>query len=638
MDKQGNCTFWNAEAEKLLGWRREEVLGKNIHNLIHYQDYSGKRIHQDDCVTRKSILANQAFHSEDDVFTHKNGDLTPIEITAVPLMEQGEMNGSVAVFSDITERKAQQKQLNEALASEKEANQAKSDFLANMSHEIRTPMNGIIGMTDLALDTDLSAEQKEYLNLIKQSSSALLAIINDILDFSKIEAGKLELEEIEFELPVVLRETVQTLTTKAQEKGLTIELNLAANIPNILLGDPGRLRQIILNLVNNAIKFTNEGGISINVDAQVSGTEKSCLVFSVKDTGIGIPNDKQENIFQSFSQADSSVSRKFGGTGLGLSICQQLVELMAGKIWLESKAGFGSTFFFSAWFKTPLNEQALNPQPALEQMKVLIVENETNNRNLLQQTLSHWGMQVAVAENYRSAIELLSAAKQDNQLFQLILFDPEEKAEREADLVKQMCDQNIDIPAFILLLPTTQISKKFPEYDHFPLKGYLTKPLSQSDVLDEIQKLLGGVTQSEKPVEVEPEKIAVLETLVAEDNKVNQKLAIRLLEKHDHAVTIANNGVEAIELYQKRHFDLILMDFQMPVMGGIEAAKEIRAIEQNTGDHIIIIAMTANAMKEDMDKAIEAGMDDYVSKPISTDELFGAIQKFFPAHRNKLKS
>ncbi len=349
LNVKGLCTFWNTEAENILGWSNEELINQNLHRLIHYQDENGNNIADEDCPTLKSIQNKQAYTSDNEAFTHKQGHIIPISITSVPLLEHDNMVGSVAIFNDISSRKQNEKLLNSAIIDAEQASQAKSDFLANMSHEIRTPMNGIIGMTDLALDTSLSDEQREYLEIVKESACSLLAIINDILDFSKIDAGNMVLERNNFHFENLLTEILLLSEEKTQGKNLTLhsELSVLSELPVYLAGDSQRLRQILVNLLDNAIKFTDSGDIKLSVLLQEHTAQSYNLLFSISDTGIGIEKDKHATIFDSFLQADSSVLRKFGGTGLGLSISKQLVELMGGKIWLESEEGIGSIFSFA---------------------------------------------------------------------------------------------------------------------------------------------------------------------------------------------------------------------------------------------------------------------------------------------------
>ena len=352
LDVDGICTFWNLEAERILGWSAKALVNKNLHEIIHYQDEKGNGILQVDCPTFKSILNKKTYSSETEFFTHKTGKILPIEITSVPLIENNKIVGSVAVFNDISLRRKNEKLLNDAIVNAQEASQAKSDFLANMGHEIRTPMNGIIGMTDLALDTELTEEQRSYLEIVKESSSALLVIINDILDFSKIESGKVILEKTYFHFENLMEEILLMSKQKSETKGLELIYEIVAHskIPVFLVGDAQRLKQVLINLLDNAVKFTTTGQIKLSVSLKEQNTQHCCLLFTVIDTGIGITKIKQATVFESFLQADSSVLRKFGGTGLGLSISKQIVELMGGEIWLESEEGVGSHFSFTSYF------------------------------------------------------------------------------------------------------------------------------------------------------------------------------------------------------------------------------------------------------------------------------------------------
>jgi PAS domain S-box-containing protein len=519
LDENGLCTFWNKEAENTLGWTEEELLHKNLHQIIHFQDEHGNFIPTENCLSHNSILNNQIYSSETESFTHKDGRILPISIIAVPLLEKDKSIGTVAVFNDISKRKEDERIVKQAIINAQQASQAKSDFLANMSHEIRTPMNGIIGMTELTLETELNHEQREYLEIVKDSSYALLEIVNDILDFSKIESGKLVLEHIEFNLQELLKKTLAILMPRAEQKGirLSIDDSEISRLNCLLVGDPGRLRQVLLNLVGNAIKFTLQGSVTVKVLLTEKLSSQCCLLFTVTDTGIGIPEDKKDSIFDAFSQADTSVTRRFGGTGLGLSISKQFIELMSGKIWLESEVNTGTTFFFTCWFEyQQLDHQML--QPSLSDSSALLAQQPTE------------------------------ASK-----------------------------QSVDMTA------------------------------------GNAQNTLG------------------LNILLAEDNLINQKLAKKLLDKQGYHVTIANNGLEAVTLFEQQKFDLILMDFQMPEMNGLEASTRIRDIEQEKGGHIPIIAMTANAMKENKERALNAGMDAYVPKPINVQELLTEIGRFFPA-------
>ncbi|NOR68380.1 MAG: response regulator, partial [Methylomarinum sp.] len=628
MDTNGLCTFWNKEAERILGWRNDDLMGKGIHNIIHFQDAEGNPVPKEHCPTQKSILKNETFSSESDVFTHKDGNMIPISIKAVPLIDKGIIIGSVAVFSDNSEHLFNQQRLMDAIEEAELANKAKSDFLANMSHEIRTPMNGIIGMTELALDTELNQEQKEYLNIVKDSSHALLTIINDILDFSKIEAGKLELEFIEFNLHDLLKETTRTLSIRAYQKGLEMILDISPVVPSILYGDPGRIRQILINLLGNAIKFTESGEIKLSVLLSIGGGDKSCLQFDVSDTGIGISEQRQETIFEAFTQEDSSVSRKYGGTGLGLSISAQLIHLMNGEIWLESIPNKGTTFSFTVWFKHQVNTEQDNAIASLQNIPVLIVDDNDSNRQIMGDLFTQWGMLTTTVATSQAALKELS---QPTQHFKLLLIDSILSDMTGFDLVKQIQNHQLYNEAIIMLLSSGMDAAEIDMCKSMGLSGYIVKPMSHSDILDELHSVfdISVIAHHIQPETSEQTLTQALTILVAEDNPINQKLAYALLTKHGHQVVIANNGLEAVKEFQKHSFDLILMDFQMPELDGLEATQQIRSLEQKSHQHIPIIAMTANALKEDRERALSAGMDDYISKPINSALLFNTIGKYF---------
>ncbi len=625
-DAEGRCTFVNAEAERLLGWHRDELLGKILHDVIHYQTATGIPIEKEECPMHASVVAGHVFRSDLDAFTHKDGTLFPVSVVSMPIYEGDRLVGTVAAFQniaerkrdedyllatssrlsalieslqagvlvedeqgrivlanqcfcdlfqtgvtsreliggetapvlkacgdrmvdvrgfavllehlfetwsplmahelpladgrfleldyvpiflfpampqpedcrghlwlfrDITERKQAEVEIRAAREAAEQANNAKSDFLANMSHEIRTPMNGVIGMTDLALETQLDAKQREYLEMVKTSADALLVIINDILDFSKIEAGKLEIEQVGFDVREELSQVLKPLGFRAEQKGLNLDHFVDPAVPQVLVGDPVRLRQIVINLVGNALKFTERGGVSVNVVLAASDASGVELHVSVRDSGIGIPREKQAGIFEAFSQADGSISRRFGGTGLGLAICHKLVTMMHGRIWVVSSEGNGSTF--------------------------------------------HFTLRLGVGE-------------------------------------------------------AAAIKRRQP-------KAPGLRPLH---------------------------------VLLAEDNPVNQRLAVTLLERRGHSVLVAGNGEEALKAIETTAFDLVLMDIQMPVMDGYEATRQLRQREATTGGHLAVVAMTANAMQGDRERCLAAGMDGYVSKPVRPEELFSVIADVLP--------
>jgi signal transduction histidine kinase/DNA-binding response OmpR family regulator len=519
------------------------------------------------------------------------------------------------------------------------ANQAKSAFLANMSHELRTPMNGIIGMTELALQTKLTDEQHEYLTTVKGSADSLLTVINDVLDFSKIEAGKLDLDPIDFELRDSLGDALRTLALRAHLKGLELACRVAPKIPEALIGDQGRLRQIILNLAGNAVKFTERGEVVVQATLEEASPEEVLLHFTVRDTGIGIPPDKQRLIFEPFTQADSSTTRKYGGTGLGLAITARLVQMMGGRIWVESTPGEGSTFHFTARFTrskaTVVRPRLVRPN-SLQDLPVLVVDDNATNRRILEEIVSGWRMKPTVAQRAKEALAQMQEAFAVGRPFQLVLSDAM-MPEMDGFTLAQQIQQHPGLKETKLILLTSSDRQTDSScYRELGIAAYLIKPIKQSDLLETILKVLSvpveePATQQESRGEATPSSDArPLRILLAEDNAVNQRLALRLLEKQGHHVVLATNGKEALAGVMREAFDVVLMDVQMPEMDGLEATAAIRLWEKETGRHQPIIAMTAHAMKGDRERCLGAGMDSYVSKPIQAKELWKAIDQVLP--------
>ena len=632
VDLSGHYRYVNNAFCRLFERSRETLLGKS------FEENSTS----DERIKKLRSVYSQVYQTGDPVKafeyqTTVNGAAKSLE-QSISLDRDGNGRpvGFMTIIRDCTERALAQQELAKAKEAAENATKAKSEFLANMSHEIRTPMNGIIGMTALALDSELTPYQADCLGAVKSSAESLLTILNDILDFSKIESRKLEIEMVPFSLADTISDALKPLAVRAHEKGLELLCDIAPDVPAGIVGDPVRVKQVITNLVGNAVKFTERGHVMVSVREDARNDGCTMLHFAVSDTGIGIPADKQHTIFEAFSQADGSTTRRFGGTGLGLAISTTLVQMMGGRISVESNPGAGSTFHFTMPFDVVVLSNTPPDRSRLADLRVLIIDDNPLNRRILEAQTTNWRMRPTVVDGGRAAIDALTVAAGHGQPFGLVLLDANMPDLDGFDVAEQVARRPELAGSTIMMLSSSGLEGDVSRCKALGIAAYLTKPIKASDLFDAICRTLDRTpiaaphsvhTKSTTPSA--PARLA--RVLVAEDNIVNQRVAQGLLSRRGHAVTVVNNGREAVDALANHTFDLVLMDVQMPEMGGFEATAAIRARERETGGHVRIVAMTAHAMNGDRERCVAAGMDGYVSKPLDPRMLFSIVEDDTPA-------
>ncbi|GAB0057505.1 Sensor histidine kinase RcsC [Candidatus Magnetaquicoccaceae bacterium FCR-1] len=656
LDQQGRIVLFNDMAEKLLGWSRDSVMGKDPHALFHFQNAAGERIPSERCPILQHVQRGEIFRAEEEVFTHRDGHPIPLALTAVPLLDaHRQIIGSFTLFSDLGLKKQWERDIKQARDIAMETSRLKSEFLANMSHEIRTPINGVIGMADLLLDSRLNKDQKELATTLKESAQALLTVISDILDFSSLEAGRMETAATPFSPIKLVEEVAELMASQAQQKSLELLTDISPKLPGVLLGDPARLRQVLLNLIGNALKFTRKGGVVIQ--ARLTDKTKSPLMvrFSVTDTGIGIPKSAWHKLFQPFSQVDGSSTRPFGGMGLGLSISNRLVELMGGEMGMTSRRGKGSTFWFSVPFPLSARIEESQPTPLptnrLKGIKALVIDPRQTSQTILLNHLLNWSMKGAAVESTDEALAYLRHEARAGAPCDLLLAASPIPLEKCLELGRIISEDATIPPLGMILITGIHEKKWFDEARKVGFMAHLARPLHRHQLLDRLLMLVNPTPQEEmdphRPESVPPEPRTNKPSfpgeatqpertiLLAEDNAVNQKVAQLQINRLGFGVHTYANGRDAIQAANSGIYAMILMDCHMPILDGLQAARAIRQLEhQENRPRTPIIALTSNALPEDRQRCLDHGMDDILNKPIRIEELANRIDQWLPSQIN----
>ena len=634
VDLQGRCTFCNSACLRILGYSsQQQLLGKNMHELIHHSRTDGSFFPVQDCRIFRAFRKGEGCRVDDEVLWRADRTSLPVEYWSYPQVVGGEIKGAVVTFVDISERRQAQEAVEKARDAAVELARMKSEFLANMSHEIRTPMNAIIGMTELLLDTELSAQQLGFVKTTNSAGETLLAIINDILDYSKIESGRMSVEATDFGLREAVEGSVSLIAQKASSKGIELAYHIAEDVPDGLRGDPGRLRQVLLNLLSNAVKFTHAGEVVLRVRSAGETPAGAVLRFSVQDTGIGIPEEARGRLFQVFSQADASTTRKYGGTGLGLAISRKIVTLLGGDIGFESVPGQGSTFWFTLPFARLSGPPAREPvRTDLSGVRALVVDDNAANREIVGAHLSSWGMRWEAVDSGAQALAALRREAGGGDPFQLVVLDLQMPEMDGLMLARSIQEEPALQGVRKVLLSSLGRPAGREELAALGISACLAKPVRPSALLDALGGALGpepsarAAAGPEAPAAA-PVRDPTFRILLVEDNPVNQEVALRQIERLGYRADLAANGREALEALRRSAYDLVLMDCQMPEMDGFQATAEIRRREGGAS-RTPIVAMTANALEGDRERCIAAGMDDYLAKPVRLEKLAGVAARW----------